>query len=255
MSIKCLAFDCFGTVFDMKSVPTEEIAAYVDHVRRNDFTPYKFPDSWKFLRAHRDSAEGIRMLQEAGYKCVTLSNGDASLLATASESNGIKWDHIIDLAKHRAYKPNNLDAYRSVEKDLGFKPEETMMVTANPTFGDVEGAAAVGMHSMVIRHGYPNTIIDLAKFLGRSVLSPVKRLERVVRNEDMSPDGQLMLLQQRDGDMIINIRPSKNDTDYEGSPFGVSVEFCVSGGRSPNTLNALRLLMIAMDKDNQEHPI
>lgn len=170
MSIECLAFDCFGTVFDMKSVPDAEIKAYVDHVRKADFTPYDFPDSWKLLKAHADSAEGIKMLQAAGYKCVTLSNGDAGLLAFAALVNGIEWDHIIDLAKHRAYKPNNLDAYRSVEKDLGFKPDETMLVTANPAFGDVEGAAAVGMHSMVIRHGYPNTIIELAKFMGCSVL-------------------------------------------------------------------------------------
>jgi hypothetical protein len=78
---------------------------------------------------------------------------------------------------------------------------------------------------------------------------------QVERNEDMSPDGKLILLQQRDGDMILNIRPSKDDMDYEGSPFGVTVEFCVSGGRSPNTLDALRQLMLAMEKDNAERPI
>lgn len=77
----------------------------------------------------------------------------------------------------------------------------------------------------------------------------------VTRNEDMSPDGQLVLHQQRDGDVIVNIRPSKDDRDYEGSPFGVTVEFCTSGGRSPNTLKALRQLMVAMEKDNEERPI
>jgi hypothetical protein len=45
------------------------------------------------------------------------------------------------------------------------KPEETLMVTANPTFGDIEGAAAIGMPSQVIRHGYPNTVIELAEML------------------------------------------------------------------------------------------
>jgi hypothetical protein len=40
-----------------------------------------------------------------------------------------------------------------------------MMVTANPTFGDIEGSAAIGMQSQVIRHGYSNTIIELAEMM------------------------------------------------------------------------------------------
>jgi hypothetical protein len=44
-------------------------------------------------------------------------------------------------------------------------PRETLMVTSNPTFGDIEGSAAIGMPSQVIRHGYPNTIIELAEML------------------------------------------------------------------------------------------
>jgi HAD superfamily hydrolase (TIGR01493 family) len=186
MSIKCLAFDCFGTVFDMANVPKEQIAAYVEHVRRNDFSPYLFPHSWEKLKAHSDAADGIRMLREAGYKCVTLSNGGKDLLTFISEKNGIQWDHIIDLAAHKAYKPNNLDAYRAVEKDLGFKPEETMMVTANPTFGDVEGAAAVGMHSIVIRHGYPNTIHELASFAGSKSLVLKDSFQQTKFNESGS---------------------------------------------------------------------
>lgn len=71
----------------------------------------------------------------------------------------------------------------------------------------------------------------------------------------MSPAGRLVLIQQSDGDMLVNIRPSKHDTDYEGSPFGVTVEFCLSGGSSPNTLAALRTLMAAMALDNKNHPI
>ena len=159
--MKCIAFDCFGTVFDMSGVPREAIAAYVRHVRKNDFTPYAFPDSWWELKAHPDAAEGIKRLRDAGFKCVTLSNGDAKLLQAVSQKNGIEWDAIIDLAFYRVCKPH-IDAYRTVEKAVGFKPSETLMVTANPTFGDIEGAAAIGMPSQVIRHGYPDTIIELA---------------------------------------------------------------------------------------------
>lgn len=82
--------------------------------------------------------------------------------------------------------------------------------------------------------------------------------ERVERIEDMSPDGKLSVLRQPDGDIIVNVRPSKGDRDYGGSPFGVSVEFCApgaGGGRSPHTLRALRDLMEAIEKDNAESPI
>lgn len=167
LEIKCIAFDCFGTVFDMSSVSQEEISAYVWHVRNRDFSPYKFPDSWWNLKAHPDSAEGIKRLRAAGFICVTLSNGTADLLLHISKSNGIEWDRIIDLVSHRAYKPHNLDAYRAVEKETLFSPAETLMVTANPAFGDLEGAAAIGMRSQVIRHEYPNTIIELAEMFSR----------------------------------------------------------------------------------------
>lgn len=165
MKPKCIAFDCFGTVFNMEGVSREEIKAYVDHVRKADFTPFIFPDSWLNLSLHPDSAEGVNALQDMDILCVTLSNGAADLLDHVSGKGGILWDVVIDLAKHRAYKPNNLDAYRAVEKETGCKPEECLMVTANPDFGDIEGAAAIGMPSQVIRHGYPNTIIELAEML------------------------------------------------------------------------------------------
>lgn len=165
-ALKCIAFDCFGTVFDMAAVPKDEIAAYVAHVRKADFTPFSFPASWRRLVAHPDAAAGIAQLQQNGYVCVALSNGDAELLTTVSAANDIRWNHIVDLRAHRVYKPH-VDAYRTVEKDLGFVPNECLMVTANPTFGDIEGAAAVGMPSQVIRHGYPNTIVELAELVSR----------------------------------------------------------------------------------------
>ena len=169
--LKCIAFDCFGTVFDMSGVSRDEIRAYVDHVRKSDFTPFEFPQSWWDLKAHPDAAEGIKQLDAAGYCCVALSNGRKDLLGHVSFMNRVVWGHIVDMAKHRVYKPN-VDAYRTIEMDLGFKPAETLMVTANPTFGDIEGSAAIGMQSMVIRHGPPNTIIELAKMLTDSASTP-----------------------------------------------------------------------------------
>lgn len=167
--IRCIAFDCFGTLFDMNSIPKEQIkeqiADYVEHVRQNDFSPYEFPQAWWSLKAHQDVAEGIRRLQSRGLRCVALSNGSDDLIASLAASAGFSFDYIIDLAEHEVYKPHTR-AYATIEKDIGYKPSETLMVTANPTFGDIEGAASVGMRSQVIRHGYPNTVIELAEMLG-----------------------------------------------------------------------------------------
>ena len=72
--ITCVAFDCFGTVFDMSGVSREEIKAYVSHVRKNDFTPFLFPPSWWELKLHPDSAAGIARLQAKGFcasRCLT----------------------------------------------------------------------------------------------------------------------------------------------------------------------------------------
>jgi FMN phosphatase YigB (HAD superfamily) len=73
----------------------------------------------------------------------------------------------VDLAMCRVYKPHQA-AYHCLCAWVGRPPEEILMVTANPTFGDLEGAAAIGMPSQVIRHGYPNDVIELAEMLMRN---------------------------------------------------------------------------------------
>ncbi len=74
----------------------------------------------------------------------------------------------------------------------------------------------------------------------------------VRRLEDMSPDGQLQVCQQDDGDMIIGIFAR----DSGGKHRRVDVEFCTysGGGKSPETLKALRNLMIAIKTDNEQEP-
>jgi FMN phosphatase YigB (HAD superfamily) len=162
--IKCIAFDCFGTVFDMRNISRQEIQDYVDHVNKKDFSPYSFPNSWYALTAHEDSAAGIKLLQDNGYYCLALSNGSYDLIKTISESNNIYWNYIINLNKHKVYKPH-FDAYKTIETDTNFKPTETLMVTANPKFGDIEGAKNINMYSAVIRHGYLNTIPELVDYI------------------------------------------------------------------------------------------
>ena len=86
------------------------------------------------------------------------------MIKIISESNNIYWDYIINLNEHKVYKPH-FDAYKTIEKDTNFKPSETLMVTANPKFGDIEGARNINMRSAVIRHGYLNTIPELVGYI------------------------------------------------------------------------------------------
>lgn len=80
-------------------------------------------------------------------------------------------------------------------------------------------------------------------------------VEIVYRNEDMSTVGKLQLLQQTDGDVIVSIIPEEEPCGCGVAGRSQSVEFCTSGGRSPNTLHALRALMVAMAQDNKENPL
>ena len=167
-----LAFDCFGTVFDMSSVPREEIKAYVDHVRQPEWSPYTFPESWRRLTAHPDAAEGIYRLQQKNIECWAFSNGDRQLIGRASYANDIRWNNIVDLSRPQVYKPN-AGAYQYL-RDLA-EGRELHIVTANPTFGDIEGAELIGAKSHVIRHGNPETIIELAEMFPSFEKPPKKR--------------------------------------------------------------------------------
>lgn len=83
---------------------------------------------------------------------------------------------------------------------------------------------------------------------------PFPRERRVQRIEDMSPRGYLELYIEEDGDIIV----TSCGMDHGLVEPGSSVQFCVAGsggGRSSRTRRALLDLMVAMEKDNEEHPI
>lgn len=170
MFIKVIAFDCFGTVFDASELPSELITKYVEHVIANPTAAkqYEFGQAWFDLPAHKDSAAGIQKLRDGGYTCVALSNGTPELIKHLSDRAGIVWDVIVDLPKHGVYKPYS-DAYKVVEKETGVKPQNTLMVTANPGFGDVEGAQSIGMNTQVIRANGAGNLLDLAFVMTRNL--------------------------------------------------------------------------------------
>ncbi len=163
-SIKVIAFDVFGTVVDFSGVPREEVKDYASQLRRPEWEPLKLPASWEHLKAHPDSAEGIRRLRQHYIVC-TCSNGPLGLLAKLSKNNGIVWDAIIPLEMNKVYKPNP-QAYLTVCEVFGVETKDVLMVTANEMFGDIEAARALKMEASLIRHkDGPASIIELANEL------------------------------------------------------------------------------------------
>jgi hypothetical protein len=74
------------------------------------------------------------------------------------------------------------------------------------------------------------------------------------RHEDMSPDGKLMLLVEDDGDIIVSVIGRGLTDELRRA----QVQFCTvgsGGGRSQHTRTALRSLILAIQKDNEERPI
>ena len=76
--------------------------------------------------------------------------------------------------------------------------------------------------------------------------------ELLRRYEDMSPDGQLQILIQSDGDAVISIFAKDSGGEFRW----IDVEFCTynGGGKSPNTLRALIALHAAVKLDNEQEP-
>lgn len=68
------------------------------------------------------------------------------------------------------------------------------------------------------------------------------RLRSIQRPSDMAPDAALVVLQETDGDVIVCVTNNGGREQTE-------VQFCASGGKSPNTRRALIALMKAMQAD------
>jgi len=75
---------------------------------------------------------------------------------------------------------------------------------------------------------------------------PTKFIKKVSRKESMSPDGSLSLFVEEDGDIIVTCTRGSKDAFST-----TSVEFTISGAYSKHTVKALKDLMVAMEKDNE----
>jgi 2-haloacid dehalogenase len=167
--MKVIAFDCFGTVFDLTGVPRGEVKAYIDHIEKPEWSPLELPQHWQDLPAHADAREGVERLRSR-FRVVTCSNGPLAMLSAMSWRAGIRWDAIVPLEANRVFKPDPL-AYRTVSQVCCVERSDVLVVTANTRlgrrdFGDVEAARWAGMKSVLIRGDSPiPDIIALAERL------------------------------------------------------------------------------------------
>lgn len=163
--IEVVAFDLFGTVFDLSGVPREELKAYAAHISQSEWSPIEFPLSWRDLPVFPDAQEGIRLLRE-NHEVITFSNCPIDLQTHLCEKHDVKFDWHFSLAAQRVFKPNPKAYQRLQSHYCGVvKPESILVVSANERFGDIEGARQAGMQSLLIRHGRPNDILELVDYL------------------------------------------------------------------------------------------
>lgn len=95
-----------------------------------------------------------------------------------------------------------------------------------------------------------NMVVEKAKSF-----MPVKFMHHYERYEDMSQTGRLQVFIEDDGDVILTIIPSIEDSK---SQLTLSVQFCTlsaGGGKSPNVRQALLDLARAIEEDNILNPI
>lgn len=165
--VKVLAFDLFGTVFDVSDVPREELQAYGDTIRAPEWQPFVWPKHWEKLPAFPDAEFGLRALQALGYYTVALSNAPLALAMRMIANAELDFNAIIPLETQQLYKPNP-GCYTFAQTLCGVEREEFAMISANKSFGDIEAALSLGMHAQLIRNpDMPETILDLVRLLTR----------------------------------------------------------------------------------------
>ena len=161
--IRCVAFDLFGTVFDLANVPKQEISDYIAHVRKPEWSPLTLPESWRRLPRFADAHKGIRAIAGMGLLAVSCSN--APIAFTKDLCSGLPFTGFTNIAANRCYKPHP-QSYMAICQQFRVEPSAVLMVTGNDGSPDIDGAKAVGMQSMMIRQpGCPQTIIELADLL------------------------------------------------------------------------------------------
>lgn len=96
------------------------------------------------LRVHPDVAEGIKALQVAGYRLVTLSNGSTQVAEKLFTDTGIRdsFEMLLSVEDAPAWKPGRA-SYEYAAGACGITPKEMLLVAVHPW--DIHGASRAGL--------------------------------------------------------------------------------------------------------------
>lgn len=163
-ALEIIAFDLFGTVFDVSSARREDMHYYAETIKKPEWEPLQFPPEWSRFPAHPDSRDGIARLRSK-FTVVAMSNAPVDLAVSLARNSGITFDFIMPLQLRQVYKPQNA-SYKLITELFKCAPASVLMVTANEKFGDIEAARSLGMSASLIKRTDPVfTIQDLATSL------------------------------------------------------------------------------------------
>lgn len=96
------------------------------------------------LAVHPDVVEGIRALQAAGYRLVTLSNGSTQVAEKLFTAAGVRdsFELLLSVEDAQSWKPGRA-AYEYAASACEAAPEEMLLVAVHPW--DIHGAARAGL--------------------------------------------------------------------------------------------------------------
>lgn len=117
-------------------------------------------DGFGHLRVHPDVPDGVRMLNDAGFRLVTMTNGSSALTEQLLAGAGVvnHFDALLDVRGPQCWKPAPA-AYRYAVEHTGVRPEQALLVAVHPW--DVDGARRAGLGGAWLRRGaaaYPRTM-------------------------------------------------------------------------------------------------
>lgn len=152
--VKLILFDVFNTLVSMDKCERTELRAYAEHIKA-----HSTPDVWKpwepsplwwstHCKAFPDVYVSLRRLRMIHY-VATMTNAPVWFQMRLNAVNNMQFDALTPLECFKMFKPHK-EIYPLVANLYGLKPEGCLMVTANETFGDIEGAHACGMQAVLI---------------------------------------------------------------------------------------------------------
>ncbi|PYC87697.1 haloacid dehalogenase type II [Streptomyces tateyamensis] len=102
------------------------------------------------LDVHPDVPDGVRRLSDAGFRLVTMTNGNAALTRRLLERAGVadRFEALLDVGGSRCWKPAPA-AYRYAVERAAVRPEQALMVAVHPW--DIDGAQRAGLGGAWLR--------------------------------------------------------------------------------------------------------